>query len=591
MFLETLFFNVKQPVNIFETIPIEEVNINEVSYGIPMKTSFAGDSKVVASLNEGRVTFYYDDKVLRSSVPNHIYYVVLYGEKKKRTLYKLIDTASNSFGVLEVDHDTDGSFRAKFASVFIFTDFQTRYKMLPSNIGVRTDSHTQHVFSVDGPNRIRGKLFAECFDKHELFARQLEQTLFESVRDLPRFGSTNLQIINFYETEFEFIIVHSNGEYVLLEEFLEVFHKPEHRSFLFKGLFGQILNFLSKIDDCGLTLPFLNPNNILLTMAKDFSHQAGRKKSTLRQTLDFSQVSDGSENTLNKMIKQVLYILKVRGGKENSVDRSIDDGTLIDDINALIKVRFLNCVLLYPVVEQTGTRNSCQIGCTAVTFSSNYIQFFTTNTNCIVAGLMVLYFLTKQKLFLLPETFGNSKKQTHFFPFLTESINKLSESEHELILAAFTLPMFIDVCNYFCREITIIHTHNQSKQKKKQESYEMVTSVSELSEEEPVKIDDRKVSYAEQQNGRMSGHTTIGFRGSNLTAASDSNPLAGKTGLLSTDSRKSSTVAHLDTAIRLSKEEQEFEDSSEEESLAAKFVKLRPLEPKQLNKLSSNSRP
>lgn len=589
MFLETLFYNVKQPVNTFDTVPIEECNSNEISYGVPMKASFAGDSNVIASLYEGQVTFCFDNKVLRSTVPNHIYYVLPYQEKNKRTFYKLIDTASNSFGILEVEHDADGMFRSVFASVFIFTDFVTRYKMMPSNIGVRTDSHTQHVFSTNGPNRVRGKLFAECFDKHDLFERRLELLLFQSIQNMQRIGKTNMQFINYYETEFEFIIVHANGEYVLLEEFLEVFNRFDHRSFLFKGLFGQILSYMSKIDECGLALPYLNPGNILLTMASDFSHQAGRKKSTLRQTLDFSQLTENSENTLNKMIKQVLYILKLRTGKEASGDRSVDEGVLIDDISALIKVRFLNSVLLYPQAEAVEGKNSCQIGCTAVTFTSNYIQFFTSNTNCLVVGLMVLYFLTKQKLFLLPETFGSNKKQTHFFPFLTDSINKLSNADHELILAAFTFPLLADVCNYFFKEIMTIRVQNHSNQNKRQESYEMMTSQSDLSEDE--NAIEKRVSFDDQQNGRKSDNTNCTLRGSQITATNENATLGIKTGLLSVDDKRVSLMVHLNSDMQQSSKELEFEESSEEETLAKKFSKLRPLAPKQLNKLSSANRP
>lgn len=481
MFLEKLFFNVAQPPNVFESWPLDPQAELESFKGIRVRTTFLPGKTIAANLRDDRLTFYMEDGLLQSNCAEFIYYLPHYQIKEHTISYKLMDFTGTTFTIIEVESKHDRDFRSLFRSCFIFTDFTDRYLIQKQTVGVKSASRTLVCSPVVVEAYAPTRYLVECFAKREILDGDLATKLFESIRHFKRLNCNNLKFVNFYESEHDFYVLHGYVEHVMLEEFMEVFTRQEHKSFLFKSLYGQIVDQVRLVESAGCVAPFLHCKNMMVCLNTEFRKQATRKKSTLKQSVEFRYFDDSKESVINKILKQILVILKIYAERNQNPDESIDEEVLIADVASLVQIRFLNNVLLFPrETKPPEVQNSVIIGNYQVLLFSNYVQFFSPNINCVVLGILAVFLLTKTSLFWTLEDFSLGKKNSYFLSFPVQLMIKLNPREKAFVVQAFAQEKTQSIGDLFQDYLQNAQRIWKKSDLESQSSFEMVTEDSEV---------------------------------------------------------------------------------------------------------------
>jgi hypothetical protein len=367
----------------------------------------------------------------------------------------------------------------------------------------------------------------------------------------------------------------------MLEEFMEVFSRQEHKSFLFKSLFRQIVDHMELTESVGRVAPFLQCKNMIVCLNSEFRKQASRKKSTLKQSVELRYFEDSKESIINKILKQILLILKIYGERDQSPEESIEEEVLVADVSALVQIRFLNNVLLFPRnPDPPETQNCVAIGNSKVLLFSNYVQFFSPNINCVILGILAVFFLTKKSLFWNLDDFAVNKKNSFFLSFPIQLIVKLNPREKDFIVQSFAQENTGIVGDLFDDYLQNAQRIWKKSDLESQSSYEMMTLNSET-EQDSVVSSAPSINLATPLTNKpfpITKPPSTDFIGGNLSNAPHSS---------NTPSRRPS--AHNLVQFPSADSQSGFKDDSDDESLGSKYLTLNHVTPHLFNRLCFGS--
>ena len=546
MLLESIFFNVVQPHNKFETHLISEFPSDTNFEKINLRTNFSDEKTIQTSLIDDKLAFFLADTILLSNCPRFLYYLIKQQTHSKFTTYKLMSFKSHTFMHLMVDKTEDSFFRTTFKEFFIFTDFDDLYCCENTSIGEPSFSRTCICNQANPATLFPLKFLVECHNKRNAFDCKIEPQLFNSISHLSKLDYLNFKLVNFYETAEDFIIIFEDNEYITLEEFVKVFSESEQRSFLFKAIFTKIIHFIDKVDQNGLTMPYLYPKNILLTLSPLFRNPPRSHKSSLLQTIPLDLLGGKPSSFVSKLIKHLVLLLKIHRNNIKNKDQSDDDAHLLEDIKSLIQIKFINNSLFFPKsqISKLNVQNICFIASHSVVLSSNYIQFFSSNTNSLLTGILALFLLTNEKLFWKFEDFGSQLKNSRFFSFPIKKINELDPKEIAIIHDCFTLDDFSQIktnfqlfLDCFCRKSKLLAVDSRS-------SYEMVTSGSEITNSQHSSISSKQQMEAKLKSTSSFGMEVVSIGGTHNLALTSNDYLDSDTSDEESLSIKFSRVPH-----------------------------------------------
>lgn len=482
MFKENIFYNIKQKKNLFEKQPYDNESTIESSRGLKVKASFTNYKNLTMAMKNDCLIFYEDENCFQSNSPGFVYYIIKYQTKIRTTLYKILNFAGDSFMIIEVNRNDESEFRSLFKNHFVFTDFEEKYRSQELIFGVKTFSKTVLFESVNPEKYACKKFFVESYDKKEALELKITQQIYNSITNLKALDYFNFNFVNFYETNDQFVIIFENQDSVSIEEFMEVFAKIDQDSFLFKCLFSDILKFIHKIDNLNFFAPFLNSKNMIICLNTNHKKQASKKKSTLKQPVELNFFDESKENVTSKLLKQISNIMRIYSDGNRMNDDLIENDVLLEDIQSLISIKYLNSTLLFQKEIDTSfeKKNSCKVGLNTAVLCSNYIQFFNKNTNLNICGILMIFLLTKENLFWRFEDFINKQKHSHFLSFPIQKISKLHPQERSLIVEAFSQIDSGEFVKLFSVYIDLFKLKSKQPEDDSQESYEMITSQSEI---------------------------------------------------------------------------------------------------------------
>ena len=522
-----LFYNAEQTTLLLEETTGHAQLLETSTAAVKVKIPKLSNGWMVPHIENQHMYLTGRTRAYKSKAPLSLFYLVKTKEDPKDFVYNIVNLENKVQYSLTVRKNLDLVFKALFSSYFIFTDFEESYqivKRLPD--GFLVENYEAEFWAIDDKRPPRH--LVKCYDKKEANFGGLTKVLMESLERLrePKCGSCFMEIFLMFETDQKFILTFEKPSGMTVKDFAA----SNHNDFSYKeaiDILLKLVDICENMEKNDLQLCVMPPETTMLRFeSADPNHSAiaNNQPATLKEKLKGFKGKTASGN-INEELRQIAkseqlsfgetspelkasYLLHSAYNRENGtakylksaipkgqglLNQPAPQGTsnrrpnnikLPPDSNERLKdLRF--CLTNVEFIFKADKYNAAngvyvKVGFADICFLSNSFVSLSKNLNVLNIGLLYYYLISSIDLSPSYDIIAAKGEETVFFNFSSKILEGLDKMHKQILYYVFTCEN-LQSLRTSLEHLRVLEDRLSQIEREKQESFDIVTSVTELS--------------------------------------------------------------------------------------------------------------